>query len=59
MMQRFGLNPPHPYEKAHIAVSLVENLCHEILYSRHEDLDYDIMIDEVARVIVQMLSVNP
>jgi len=56
MMQRFGLNSQHPYEKAHIAVSLVENLCHEILYSRHDGLDYDIMIDEVAKVIIQMLS---
>jgi len=56
LMRRFGLNPTHPYEKAHIAVSLVENLCHEIVYNKHEGLDYSIMIDEVAKMIVKMLS---
>ncbi len=30
-------------EKVHITLGLIDNLCHEIIYHKHSDMDYDIM----------------
>ena len=30
-------------EKAHIMMGLIDNLCHEITYHKHNDMNYDIM----------------
>ena len=30
-------------EKAHIMMGLIDNLCHEITYHKHNDMKYDIM----------------
>ena len=31
------------YEKVHIMMGLIDNLCHEIIYHKHDDMNYDIM----------------
>ena len=35
------------YEKVHIMIGLIDNLCHEIIYHKHNDMDYDIMTNLV------------
>ena len=35
------------YEKVHIMIGLMDNLCHEITYHKHNNIDYDIMTDLV------------
>lgn len=42
-------------EKVHIAYGLMDNLCHEIVYHKHKNLDYDRMKNEVVNIIVHML----
>ena len=43
-------------EKVHIAVGMIDNLCHEIVYHKHENMNYEIMIDCVINSIVELLS---
>ena len=43
-------------EKVHIVMGLVDNLCHEIVYHKHEELDYDIMTDVVIQEVVNILK---
>ncbi len=43
-------------EKVHVAVNLIDNLCHEIVYHKHSDMNYDIMIDVVLNTIVNLLK---
>lgn len=43
-------------EKVHVVIGLVDNLCHEIVYHKHKDLDYDIMTDIVVNDIVNILK---
>ena len=31
------------YEKVHITLGLIDNLCHEVIYHKHSDMNYDIM----------------
>lgn len=42
-------------EKVHIAIGMIDNLCHEIVYHKHKALNYDIMVDIVIETITRML----
>ena len=43
-------------EKVHIVIGIIDNLCHEIVYHKHKELDYDIMTDVVVNEIVNILT---
>lgn len=42
-------------EKIHIIIGVVDNLCHEIVYHKHKELNYDVMIQEVVNLIKSMI----
>ena len=44
------------FEKVHIIIGLVENYCHEIVYHKHESINYDVMKNEVIRTICYLLD---
>ena len=46
----------HSKEKVHIIVGVVENLCHEIVYHKHDELNYDVMTKEVIDIILNILK---
>ena len=35
------------YEKVHIMIGLIDNLCHEVIYHKHNDMNYDLMTNLV------------
>ncbi len=43
-------------EKIHIAIGIIDNFCHEIVYHKHENIDYDIMQYEVIDIIKNILG---
>jgi AcrR family transcriptional regulator len=43
-------------EKVHIVIGLIDNLCHEIVYHKHESFDYKEMKEEVINIIVTILK---
>lgn len=43
-------------EKVHVVIGLIDNLCHEIVYHKHKELDYDIMTNIVINEIVSILT---
>ena len=43
-------------EIVHIIVGLVDNLCHEIVYHKHKELDYNIMTDIITKEIINLLT---
>lgn len=44
------------FEKVHIIIDIVENYCHEIVYHKHESINYDVMKDEVIKTICYLLD---
>ena len=44
------------FEKVHIIIGIVENYCHEIVYHKHESINYDVMKDEVINTICYLLD---
>jgi len=43
-------------EKVHIVIGLTDNLCHEIVYHKHKELNYEIMTDIVVNEIINILK---
>ena len=50
-----GIKVDNINEKAHVAIGMIDNLCHEIVYHKHKQLDYDKMIDIVISSICNMI----
>ena len=50
-----GFNTTNLYEKVHIAINLIDDLCHEIVYHKHNELDYTIMTNTVIDLIANLL----
>lgn len=50
-----GHNPIHLKERVHIATSLGENFCHEVVYHKHTEIDYNVMKEEVIKLITDLL----
>ena len=45
-------------EKVHIIINMIDNLCHEVVYHKHKELNYDVMIDVVINSISMIISGN-
>ena len=43
-------------EKVHVVIGLIDNLCHEIVYHKHKELNYDKMLDIAVKSIVDILN---
>lgn len=50
-----GFESENLSEKVHVSIGMIDNLCHEIVYHKHKELDYNKMIDIVAKTITNML----
>jgi len=54
--ENVGINVPHMHEKVHIAYNLIESLCHEFVYHKHDFIDYDYTINETIGLIKVLFS---
>jgi len=43
-------------EKSHFILSIMDDFCHEVVYHRHDNLNYDVMKDLVIKTIVNLLD---
>ncbi len=51
-----GFDSENLMEKSHIAIGLIDNLCHEIVYHKHSELNYESMTNICINIIVNMLK---
>lgn len=51
-----GLEFDNMREKVHIIINLADDLCHEVVYHKHESIDYDAMIDVAVECIKNLLK---
>ena len=50
-----GFKSENLSEEVHVAIGMIDNLCHEIVYHKHRELDYEKMINIVVKTITNML----
>ena len=53
-----GIKVDNINEKVHVAIGMIDNLCHEIVYHKHKQLDYDKMIDIVISSICNLSLIH-
>jgi AcrR family transcriptional regulator len=51
-----GIEIENLREKIHIIISIVDNLCHEFVYHKHKELNYEVMKEYVIDIIVNTLN---
>ena len=56
LLIKSGFDEKNILENVHISINLIDDLCHEIVYHKHKELNYDIMIDNVVKIIVNLLK---
>ncbi len=44
------------YERSHLILKWIDDLCHEIIFHKHKDMDYDKMTDIVIDSIIHILN---
>lgn len=55
-LEQNGFDKTNIDEKVHIIIGMIDNLCHEVVYHKHNELDYNAMTDLVIKNITNMLK---
>ena len=55
IFEKNGINSKNLKEKVHVAINLIDDLCHEVVYHKHSSMDYEIMINIFFNVIKNLL----
>ena len=56
LLKNNNLNIQNLTEKIHISVGIIDNLCHEIVYHKHDEINYNTMKKEVVSIIINLLK---
>ena len=56
LLVKNGFDGKNLMEKAHIAIGIIDNLCHEIVYHKHSELNYGLMTDICISAIIDILN---
>ena len=53
-----GFDDKNLMEKSHVAIGLIDNLCHEIVYHKHDELNYEVMTNICIKTISNLFNTN-
>lgn len=56
VLMKNGFRDNNLYEKVHVMIGLIDNLCHEIIYHKHETMNYVVMTDIVINSIKELFK---
>jgi len=56
LLKKNGFDSKDLVERVHIIIGLIDNICHEIVYHKHKNINYDTMTDIVVNEIVHILT---
>ena len=51
-----GFNSKNMEEKVHVIIGIIDNYCHEVVYHKHEKLDYNAMKEEILNIIINVIT---
>ena len=56
LLIKINVNKDNLQEKVHIIVGMIDNLCHEVIYHKHNRMNYDIMTELIVKTISDLLN---
>ena len=51
-----GFEEEHLLEKVHLIIGLIDNLCHEVIYHKHKNINYDVMTTITINIIKNLFK---
>ena len=51
-----NLNIKNIREKVHIIIGIIDNYCHEVVYHKHESINYTITEEIITKTIIDILK---
>lgn len=58
ILKNNGFSAVNLKEKVHLIINLIDDLCHETVYHKHSNINYDMLLDETVRLIIDILKEN-
>lgn len=56
ILENNGIRIKNAKEKIHIVFGIIDNFCHEIVYHKHKELDYEIMKKNVIEIVFYIIN---
>ena len=56
LLNKNGFNCDNLIERVHIIIGLIDSLCHEIVYHKHTNINYNAMTNIVINEIINILT---
>lgn len=56
LLKKNGFESKDLMERVHIVIGLIDNICHETVYHKHKNINYDTMTNIVINEIVHILT---
>ncbi len=56
VLNNSNICPDYLEEKVHISINLIDDLCHEIVYHKHKEMNYEVMVNLVIETIMNLLK---
>ena len=56
LLKKNGFESKDLMERVHIVIGLIDNICHETVYHKHKNINYDIMKKEVINIAINILK---
>ena len=56
LLVKNGYEEEQLLEKVHIIIGLIDNLCHEIIYHKHKNINYDAMTNITINIIKNLFK---
>ena len=50
-----GFSSEQIREKVHVIIGIVDNYCHEVVYHKHDSIDYSVMKKQIIKIIKDLL----
>ena len=58
ILKNNGFDEVNLKEKVHLTINLIDDLCHEIVYHKHKNINYNFLLEETIRLIINILKEN-
>ena len=56
LLEKNNIKSKNAFVKVHIIIGILDNLCHELVYHKHNNIDYNVMTDIVINEIKNILK---
>ena len=56
LLKKNGIQLSNSLEKIHIIYGILDNYCHEVVYHKHNKIDYNVMKNEVKSIIMNIIK---